>query len=72
VRTGSAEHDRVVHAVPGDPRRSFDLGDVITKSRRLIGVSADGVADRCDAVLAGRTTAAELLAFVDEACARKQ
>jgi 2-methylcitrate dehydratase PrpD len=72
VRTGSAEYDRVVHAVPGDPRRSFDLGDVIAKSRRLIGVSADAVADRCDAVLAGRATAGELLAFVDETCARKQ
>ena len=71
VRTASAEHDRQVHAVPGDPRRSFDLGDVIAKSRRLIGVSADAVADRCDAVLAGRVTAGELLAFVDETCARK-
>ncbi|MBV8511584.1 MAG: MmgE/PrpD family protein [Xanthobacteraceae bacterium] len=71
VRTASAEHDRVVQAVCGDPRRSFDLGDVITKSRRLIGVLADDVADRCEAVFAGRITAAELLAFVDEACARK-
>jgi 2-methylcitrate dehydratase PrpD len=72
VRTGTGDHDCLVHAVPGDPRRPFDLGDVITKSRRLIGVAADGVADRCDAVLAGRTTAADLLAFVDETCARKQ
>jgi 2-methylcitrate dehydratase PrpD len=72
VRTTSAEYDRLVHAVPGDPRRSFDLGDVITKSRRLIGVLADDVADRCDAVLAGRATAADLLGFVDEKCARKQ
>jgi 2-methylcitrate dehydratase PrpD len=72
VRTASAEHDRQVHAVPGDPRRAFDFGDVIAKSRRLIGVSADAVADRCDAVLAGRVTASELLAFVDETCARKQ
>ena len=72
VRTGTGDHDRLVHAVPGDPRRPFDLGDVITKSRRLIGVSADEVADRCDAVLAGRTAAADLLAFVDETCARKQ
>jgi 2-methylcitrate dehydratase PrpD len=72
VRTGTGDYDRLVHAVPGDPGRSFDLGDVITKSRRLIGVLADGVADRCDAVLAGRATAAELLGFVGEACARKQ
>jgi 2-methylcitrate dehydratase PrpD len=71
VRTGTGDYDRLVHAVPGDPRLSFDLGDVIAKSRRLIGVSADGVADRCDTVLAGRATAAELLAFVDETCARK-
>jgi 2-methylcitrate dehydratase PrpD len=72
VRTASAEYDRQVRAVPGDPRRSFDIGDVIAKSRRLIGVAADAVADRCDAVLAGRVTAVELLAFVDETCARKQ
>jgi 2-methylcitrate dehydratase PrpD len=72
VRTAAAEYDREVRAVPGDPRRPFDLGDVIAKSRRLIGVLADAVADRCDAVLAGRATAGELLAFVDEACARKQ
>ncbi len=72
VRTASAAYDRVAHAVSGDPRRPFDLGDVIAKSRRLIGVLADDVADRCEAVLAGRTTAAELLAFVDEACVRKQ
>jgi 2-methylcitrate dehydratase PrpD len=72
VRTASAEHDRVVHAVPGDPRRSFDIGDVITKSRRLIGVLADDVADRCDALLAGRGPASDLLAFVDETCVRKQ
>jgi 2-methylcitrate dehydratase PrpD len=72
VRTASAAYDRVAQAVSGDPRRSFDFGDVIAKSRRLIGVLADAVADRCDAVLAGRTTAVELLAFVDEACLRKQ
>jgi 2-methylcitrate dehydratase PrpD len=71
VRTASAEYDREVRAVPGDPRRPFDIGDVIAKSRRLIGVSADAVADRCDAVLAGGATAGQLLAFVDEACARK-
>jgi 2-methylcitrate dehydratase PrpD len=71
VRTASAEYDRQMRAVPGDPQRPFDLGDVIAKSRRLIGVLADDVADRCDAVLGGRTTAADLLAFVDEACARK-
>ena len=72
VRTAAAEHDRQVHTVPGDPQRSSDLGDVITKSRRLIGVLADDVADQCDAVLAGRATAADLLAFVDETCVRKQ
>jgi len=72
VRTAAAAYDRQVNTVPGDPRRSFDLGDVITKSRRLIGVLADDVADRCDAVLAGRATAAELLAFVDETSVRKQ
>jgi 2-methylcitrate dehydratase PrpD len=71
VRTASAEYDRQVHVVPGDPRRTFDLGDVITKSRCLIGVLADTVADRCDAVLTGGATAGDLLALVDEACARK-
>jgi 2-methylcitrate dehydratase PrpD len=72
VRTASREFDRLIDAIPGDPRLSFDIGDVIAKSRRLIGVIADDVADRCDAVLAGSATAAELLAFIDEACAGKR
>jgi 2-methylcitrate dehydratase PrpD len=72
VRTAAGEYDRVLEAVPGDPRRPFDVGDVIAKSRRLIGVIADDVADRCDAILAGRVTPTELLAFILEACGRRR
>ena len=72
VRTASGDFDRLIDAIPGDPRQSFDIGDVIAKSRRLIGVIADDVADRCDGVLAGSATPAELLAFIDEACGRKR
>ncbi len=72
VRAAVGESDRLVDAIPGDPRRSFDIGDVVAKSRRLIGVIADDVADRCEAVLAGRAPAGDLLAFVDEACVRKR
>jgi 2-methylcitrate dehydratase PrpD len=72
VQTTKGDYDRVADAVPGDPQRPFDFGDVIAKSRRLVGVVADDVADRCAALLAGRATAVELLGLIDEACARQR
>jgi 2-methylcitrate dehydratase PrpD len=72
VRTPQAEHERRLAHIPGDPERSYDLRDLVAKSRRLIGSVAENIADQCDALFETRTTPAALLAFIDQACAHAQ